>query len=59
MPLRDTYNDEKKMYDYKGNIMVTAPYAFYTKEAINRLIAIWCENTISITKETPQNLVSQ
>ena len=26
----ELYGNEKKMYDYKGNIMATAPYAFYT-----------------------------
>lgn len=36
----ELYGNEKKMYEYKGNIMATAPYAFYTKEAIDRLVAI-------------------
>ncbi|MDE5888718.1 MAG: hypothetical protein K2H20_01730, partial [Bacilli bacterium] len=40
-------------------VMVTAPYAFYTKEAIDRLIAIWCENVIAVIKEQPQNVVSK
>lgn len=53
----EIYGDGKKIYDYKGNIMATAPYAFYTKEAINRLVAIWCQNIISIVKEQPQNVI--
>jgi len=51
--------DDKVIDDFEGNVMVTAPYAFYTKEAIDRLIAIWCENVVSVVKETPQNIVSK
>lgn len=54
----EIYGDDKKMYDYKGNIMATAPYAFYTKEAIDRLVAIWCENMISIAHNKPQNIIN-
>lgn len=28
--------------------MAIAPYTFYTKEAIDRLVAIWCDNTINL-----------
>ena len=55
----EIYDDGKKMYDYKGNIMATAPYAFYTKEAIDRLLEIWTKNAISIANNTPQNIVTQ
>lgn len=51
--------DDKIINDYEGNVMVTAPYAFYTKEAIDRLIAIWVENVIGITKNNPQNEVNK
>lgn len=54
----EIYGDGKKMYDYKGNIMATAPYAFYTKEAIDRLVAIWCKNVISISNNEPQNILN-
>ena len=40
--------DNKTLNDYKGNIMATAPYSFYTKESIDRLVNLWCNNTISI-----------
>lgn len=53
----EIYGNEKKMYDYKGNIMATAPYAFYTKEAIDRLVAIWVENVIGLIKDKIQNEV--
>lgn len=53
----EIYND-KKVYDYKGNVMASAPYAFYTKDAIDRLIAIWCENTISVVNNKFQNVVA-
>ena len=53
----ELYGNEKKMYEYKGNIMATAPYSFFTKEAIDRLVAIWCENIISLANNNPQNIV--
>ena len=37
--------------------MATAPYSFFTKEAIDRLVAIWCENIISLANNNPQNIV--
>ena len=52
----EIYNNEN-MYKYKGNIRTTSPYSFYTKEAIERLVAIWCENTISIINGKEQNIV--
>ena len=55
----ELYGNEKKMYEYKGNIMATAPYAFYTKEAIDRLVAIWCDNVINLVNDKPQNIVSK
>ena len=54
----EIYDAGKKMYDYKGNIMATAPYAFYTKEAIERLLEIWTKNAISIANDSPQNIVA-
>lgn len=55
----ELYGNEKKMYDYKGNVMATAPYAFYTKEAIDRLVAIWCDNVINLVNDKPQNVVNK
>lgn len=49
--------DDKRIKDYEGNVMVTAPYAFYTKEAIDRLIAIWVDNVVALSKGTVQNEV--
>lgn len=53
----ENYDDSQKIDKYKGNIMVTAPYAFYTKEAIDRLISIWCDNIISIANNNPKNVI--
>lgn len=53
----EIYNDKKKLNDYKGNIMATAPYAFYTKESIDRLVKLWCDNTIGILTNNLQNVV--
>ncbi len=55
----EIYDNGKKMYNYKGNIMATAPYAFYTKEAIERLVAIWCKNVISVVNNNPQNVIGE
>ncbi len=50
--------DDKTLNDYKGNVMATAPYSFYTKESIDRLVNLWCNNTISILENKTQNIVS-
>lgn len=51
--------DNKTLNDYKGNVMATAPYSFYTKESIDRLVALWCDNTMSILSDNPQNVVGR
>ena len=52
----EIYND-KTLNNYKGNVMATAPYSFYTKESIDRLVALWCSNTISILNNNTQNII--
>ncbi len=42
---------------YNGNIFVTPPNAYYTKESLEKMIEIWTQAMISITKE-PINRVS-
>lgn len=37
--------------------MATAPYSFYTKESIDRLVELWCNNTLSISNNNPQNII--
>lgn len=49
--------DDKTLNDYKGNVMATAPYSFYTKESVDRLVDLWCNNTISILENKTQNIV--
>ncbi len=49
--------DHTTLQDYRGNIMATAPYSFFTKDSINRLVELWCNNTISILTNSAQNLV--
>lgn len=51
--------DDKTLNDYKGNIMATAPYSFYTKEAIDRLVEIWCSNAVSILNGEAQNVIGE
>ena len=47
----------KTLNDFKGNVMATAPYSFYTKESIDRLVELWCNNTIGILNNNLQNVV--
>lgn len=49
--------DDKTLNDLKGNVMATAPYSFYTKESIDRLVELWCNNTIGILNNNLQNVV--
>ena len=49
--------DDKTVYDYDGNVFTTASYSFYTKEAIDRLIAIWCDNVETIQNNTCKNMI--
>lgn len=49
--------DDKTLNDFKGNVMATAPYSFYTKESIDRLVELWCNNTIGILNNNLQNVV--
>lgn len=53
----ELYGNAKKFYEYKGNIMATAPYSFYTKEAIDRLVAIWCQNVLGVANGDYQNVI--
>lgn len=50
--------DDKTLNEYKGNIMATAPYSFYTKESIDRLVELWCYNAIGILNNNLQNVVN-
>jgi len=49
--------DDNVLDHYSGNVMATAPYSFYTKESIDRLVDLWCHNTISIFTGNIQNLI--
>ena len=51
--------DNTTLNDYKGNVMATAPYSFYTKESIDRLVSLWCDNTMSILSDNPHNVVGR
>ena len=47
--------DDKTMYDYEGNVFTTSSYSFYSKEAIGRLVSIWCDNVKGIIENNIQN----
>ena len=48
---------KRKMEDYTGNIFITAPLAWYTKQSLKRNIDIWTDTIISCVKCTPINSV--
>jgi lactate dehydrogenase-like 2-hydroxyacid dehydrogenase len=43
---------------FEGNIYVTPPIAWYTKEALEEDFKIWVDSMISITKNKPINIVN-
>jgi phosphoglycerate dehydrogenase-like enzyme len=51
-------SEEKKLIDFEGNILITPPIAWFTKEAFEEDIRIWVENIISVTKNQPQNVTN-
>ena len=50
-------SDKENINDYEGNIMITAPYAWYTKESLDNCIEIWVQSVEGVVKETPVNEV--
>ena len=39
----------ENMNNYEGNIMITAPYAWYTKEALDNCIEIWVQSVEGVS----------
>lgn len=50
-------SEEKNMNDYQGNVYITPPIAWFTKEACEEDIRIWVENIVSCVKNKPQNII--
>jgi len=44
--------------EFKSNVFVTPPNAYYTKEALIKMFEIWTETTISASTKTPQNVIN-
>lgn len=44
--------------DFSGNILITPPIAWFTKEAIENDFRIWVENIESVVRGNPQNVVN-
>jgi lactate dehydrogenase-like 2-hydroxyacid dehydrogenase len=47
-----------KFNDFRGNILVTPPIAWYTQESFINDMKLWTENIISAVKGKPQNVVN-
>jgi len=50
-------SDKRKMKDYKGNIFISAPLAWYTKQSLEHNIDIWTDAIISCIKGKIQNRI--
>ena len=48
----------ENIMNFKGNIMVTAPYAWYTNEAMKNNMEIWTNTIISACQNKPMNIVN-
>lgn len=46
-----------KLDDFKGNVWVTPPVAWYTEQSVSEDYRIWVENIISASKGNPINIV--
>jgi lactate dehydrogenase-like 2-hydroxyacid dehydrogenase len=50
--------DGSPLSDLK-NVIMMKPFAWFTKEALDRLIELWTTNIEAMAKNTPQNLISK
>lgn len=51
--------DGKTVNEYEGNVMASAPYAFYTKESIDRLMELWVSNTVETINGNCENSLQE
>ncbi|HBY20900.1 MAG TPA: hypothetical protein DEG71_07820 [Clostridiales bacterium] len=51
-------SEKDRMTNYKGNIMITKPYAWYTGEALDNMFEIWTETIIATCKNESINVVN-
>lgn len=53
-----TESEKKDMKDFEGNIWITPPIAWFTKEAFFEDMRIWVETVVSVVKDSPINKVN-
>lgn len=51
-------SEEHSMKEFEGNVLVTPPVAWFTKEALEENMRIWVETIISCIKNKPKNVVN-
>ncbi len=51
-------SETKTINDFEGNVWVTPPIAWFTKEAVEEDMRVWVENILSVIKNQPQNVVN-
>ncbi len=51
-------SDTKKIGDYKGNVYITPPIAWLTKESLDADMEIWTETACAFLKGNPINIVN-
>lgn len=54
------FESEKcKLKDFQGNVLVTPPIAWFTKEAFEEDMRIWVDTIIACIKNKPKNIVNR
>jgi phosphoglycerate dehydrogenase-like enzyme len=51
-------SEKHNIKNFKGNVLVTPPVAWFTKEAFEEDMKIWVETIISCVKNKPKNVVN-
>ena len=51
-------SEKHNLNDFKGNVLVTPPVAWFTKEAFEEDMRIWVETILACVKNKPKNVVN-
>ncbi len=52
------FESKKSLTEYEGNVFVTQSNAYYTKEALKEMFAIWTNNIVSAAQKHPDNVIN-
>jgi len=51
-------SEKKKISDYEGNVWVTPPIAWFTREAADEDMRIWVDNVLAVANGQAKNVVN-